>query len=226
VAIAYQDFSPSDSTGLFLGPLGLDAWARRSVDVTNFKIGLGGAPIELGTDGRSRLYPGIFIDRATIDTNIQSQVTTPAYNDIYQQTDLNFEQVLTAFGFGATYIRALNDVLSVGFGTYGLLVNSETDMSSMQMNVCGVCSGATFDSAVYDSQDSTSLGFKGNAFMDFRITDNVSLTVGGHATFLNPVAGVFMPVSGDDLFVDNRPVQIVEDSDWITGGRIGLRLRF
>ena len=161
-----------------------------------------------------------------IDTRITSGVTTPAYGDISQDTELTIEQNFLALAFGGFFVHQFNDRFSGSVGAFGLALRQDTNLEAMQYNMCGVCSDASFESSVYQSHDSTSLGFKGAISFDVNLTDNLALSFGAHSTYIDSIGGAFVPTSGDDLFVDNRPVELVEDSDWVTGGRIVLRLRY
>ncbi len=226
VAIAYQDFSPTDATGVFLGPAGLDSLIERDIDIFSVKGGLGWE-YPFG-EGPGTLRPYVFLDYLRIETDIFARVTTPSYADIYQETRQSIEQDYTALGVGTTYAYAFSDRIIGGAGVNVFAYSTEAQFTSEQMNVCGLCGpGNNFTSLVSDDADDTGFGAGAQLFLEALLTARFSVRSEISYQEAGGLFGLDTPISGNDLFIDNDPVGF-DPPRTVSAVRyfLGARLRF
>lgn len=226
VAIAYQDFGPSNATGIFLGPAGLDTRINRDVDFFSLKGGFGWE-YPLGDHG-GRFLPVLFFDYARFETTTESWVTTPLYNDITQHTLQQVDQDYFAFGVGGTYVHPLARWLFAGLGVSLFAFQSDAEFSSVQANVCGLCgSGNNFTSDISGSTDDSGFGGGVHVFLEAALNQQFSLFAKAALYEADGFRGLDTPISGNDLFIDNDPVDF-GPSNSVRGRQIqfGARVRF
>ena len=224
VAIAYQDFSPTDATGVFLGAAGLDSLIERDMDVFSVKGGLGWE-YPFG-DGPGTLRPYVFLDYLRIETDIFARVTTPTYSDIYQETRQTIEQDYTAIGVGTTYAYQFGDWVIGGAGVNAYAYSTDAQFTSEQMNVCGLCgAGNNFTSVVTGDADETGFGAGAQLFLEAILSPRFSIR--GEVSFqeASGLFGLDTPISGNDLYIDNDPVDFapartVSAQRFFLGGRL------
>lgn len=228
VGMVYQDFSPSDATGVFLGNTGLDVLVDRDVDVWNAKFGIGW-DCNWGRSHGGSFHPKVFFDYAQIDTDIEAWVTSPTYSDISQHTRQNISEDLFTLGIGGTYVYPFSPRIYGGLGGSVFATYSDADFTSVQTNVCGLCgSGNNFTSTVRDSRTDTGFGADLRVSLEFWLTDGFGLFAQYQNIWLDEFATLDMPISGNDLFIDNDPVDF-HDGDGTTSvrqARLGARFRF
>jgi len=226
VAIAYTDFSPAGSTGLFLGNVGLDTVIDRDVDVLKlggvFTVPLGSASPEGGqVNGR------IGVEYKRVRQDIDAWVMSPSFGmDItanYRQrsSDKNLSLIL-----GAEYRQQVAGGFYFAFGADGMLINRNADLNSVQDIVCMVCAAPedAFTITVTDDDSGVTFGGRANAEIGFDIGGNVSLGVLGFAEYVDKVTQIANPRNGDDLFVRMQPTQIGSRSATNFGGALVLRV--
>ncbi|MCR9129933.1 MAG: hypothetical protein NXI12_10445 [Alphaproteobacteria bacterium] len=224
-AITYQD-RPFDGgpTGVFLGDTGLEAALEREVDLFNAKFGFA-CDYPLGE--RTRLRPTVFFGYTRVEQSVRTELQSPTFADIFQNTTASLEQDFYSVGFGGVLEHDINPWVAIYGGLFGIAGLQNTDFTSVQENVCGACGpDNNFTSTISQSDDGGTWGFKGKVGARFRLTDRLALDVSGHATQASDLGGFFNPTSGDDLFVDDRPAQIANDDGVVGGLRLGLNARF
>lgn len=224
-AITYQERPFSGGpTGIFLGDTGLNGYFERDTEVFNLK---GGMACIHPLGPRTTLTTGGFLQYGHINSDIMADLQSPTFSDIYQQTDVSLEQDYFGAALGGDLWYELKAGLGVYAGLYGLLIYQDTQFRSLQQNVCGLCGPANnFTSEIEDSDEDLTYGLKAHGGFRYGLTDRVALDVSGHATYVDSLGGFFMPTSGDDLFVDNRPAEVDNKEGVVGGFRVGLSLGF
>ncbi len=222
VGIVYHDFSPSDSTGVFIGASGLDVTNQVDVEYKKFRL-QGGWNMPQG-NGAS-IQPYISLEYMKIDQDHWSLVTTPSFADITADSTQEVDQKNWSLGVGAMYTKQLESGLTFGFGGGVNAIYRDANLWSQQVNVCGVCgAGNNFTAEINDDESDITFGGNLKANVGFQISDGVAIGLYGQYVYLDKVAKVFNPSTGDDLFVDNNPTHLesASSSNWLGGAFLSI----
>lgn len=214
--LVYHDFAPSGSTGVNIGPRGLDV--RTDSLTTRLRLQF---DMSTETDGgvsfgsRFRLGAGAEFT----DTEHRANVTTPSFNDISststQKIDENnyFLSGATTLSFGSlteknTLRFSLTPKIEAGY--------RDANLNSSQTNICGLC-GATDQNFITNiDDDDNGFYYDGSleAQFSYRVSDKFTVGLTGAVGYRSHVAEIINPEIGDDLFLDNSPSHLETDSEY------------
>lgn len=207
VAMTYHDFSPGGSTGIFLGPRGLDVFV--DLDYTSTELYGGYSPGEIA----DTVIPWYFrLDYEREETDIRADVTTPSFSDISSSSEQNLKSDSIAFGVGIQPI--LFDANNVSFqldANMGIgYFNAE--LESRQTNICGLCpaSDQNFTIDIKDEKSGEYVSAHASIDVSYELITNFHIGFFADVDFQSHAPTIFNPRNGDDLFLDNRSVQIEE----------------
>lgn len=229
VGIVYHDFAPSGSTGIFLGPQGLDVSISRELEfwkarlVYDQSFGWGFRDLEL----RPRF--GAQITHTGQD--IVSVAWSPNFGDSVRSTatqELDETIFSLIVGVGAAQFPKSGTGITAGFTADALINLYNRDLNSMQSNICGVCpaSDQAFDVIIEDNDDGFSVGAELGAHIGYQLSPKWTVGLQGKAQYLPNVGQIVNTRTGDDLFVRNQPTALGDDDAFSFGVGAFLSLRF
>lgn len=218
------------STGVFLGPSGLDA--HTDLDYDSLRVG-GGIQWDCSKSKwfeKMTFSPRLGLWYESTEQKHQSYVNSPSFGtDIFQQTEQGLEQTNFSLEIGADFYKPLNDDWALIFGAGLRPYYYDIDLDSQHVGACVPCVDPAQQSyTIGIDQTESGWGFGGRAAIGlrWRATDSLSLDLTTDYTYRGDVGGIFNPVSGDDLFVDNRETEIVTEDLDETRVRLDFRFSF
>ena len=218
VGIVYHDFSPNSSTGLFLGDNGLDVSTRAKVDHQSLfaRFMLPGGNNGYGFSPFGKLF------YSNIDQLHTSSISSPAYgNAISTTARQKVNEDLWGLELGVRMDHDTNGVRTgIGAGLIGYY--RDASLRSSQHNLCSLCASPQQDFTIDidDDDNDFSFGFDLNAMIGVGVGEGMEIGLIGSFLYLDKLARVWNPSTGDDLFVDNNPTHLETGSStiWRTGG--------
>lgn len=220
VGIVYNDLSPSGSTGVALGPRGLDV--QTFTEYHNLKF--------------ETLYKGLLSDISNLNvgagirlsgTEHRAIVTTPTFSDISSDSqqkiyDRDF-YLVAKIPFDLT---SLEDSSAIGLSLTPRLEAGyrNAKLESTQRNVCGLCGPADQDFTIFieDNDNGFYIGAGLEAEAKVKVSENTYIGFRAKGWWRNNSAKIFNPENGDDLLVLNRPTFIGTDS--ISGATFSMTI--
>ena len=221
VGIVFSDFGPSSSTGLNLSNVGLDGWTRTSAHSMTF---MAKAFYDLCDDEDDDLYWDGFFGFSYQDIGVRQwgYVESPYYgSSIYSETRQRLGENRYGFmaGVHGTYMPDRMHMPGFSLETFGsleLLVH-DASLTSMQDNECSLCgSGYPFMVNIHDDHNSFGVGLRAGIGASQQVSENIRIGVVGDLHYVSNAASVFNPQTGDDLFIRNKPTQLM------TGGTLDM----
>lgn len=216
--IVNQDFDDADMTGLFGGDVGGISEYMIDLEYDKFHTELGWR-----CPRWSSLRPHVGITYGTRDTEVRMNDRFVSFPDVFSARQLEIEEDLWKFNVGVDWRRPFNDRVGLNLRLGGTAQRLDAEFDSVQrVNVFMPTAEIRNRGSVND----WSFGVYGAIGLDVRLMRNVSLVP--MLMFETGVdsAQVTYPTSGDDLFIDNRPVDIDTDSTTNWGGGVELRFSF
>ena len=218
VGIVYHDFAPNSSTGLFLGDNGLDVSTRAKVDHQSLfaRFMLPGGNNGYGFSPFGKLF------YSNIDQLHTSSISSPAYgNAISTTARQKVNEDLWGLELGVRMDHDTNGVRTgIGAGLIGYY--RDASLRSSQHNLCSLCASPQQDFTIDidDDDNDFSFGFDLNAMIGVGVGEGMEIGLIGSFLYLDKLARVWNPSTGDDLFVDNNPTHLETGSStiWRTGG--------
>jgi hypothetical protein len=239
----YHDRAPNGSTGLGLGPSGMDV--RTETDFRRYKLGLtlwdpdygdgqglignldagGSLRGSLGGYGGPKIGGGVGVFWQRFETDQRSWLMSPAFGDLLSS---RFHQELTEDQFGLGGMVKLSVPLTGSASVFakggGAVIYRRADLDGKQWNRCDLC-GPDEQLFVADSNDQDS-GFTwaGNVALGLEVRLAPQLSVGaiGRYLYYRDTAEIVNPVQGDaNLY---RPTHL--DDRRAHGWQAGLGINY
>lgn len=213
VGIVYDDFSPGNSTGVALGANGLDTTISRDMEFTKFG-GRYDFPHDYLQDGPNILSPRIGLFFTQLETQVNSFVESPTFGAaITSEASRNLQQDFFTLSVGMGFRTDPEATWFFGAGADVLLSDVDSDFRSEQINVCTLCgvSDRNFTIVTHQPESDFTVGGEVTAEFGFRFPNGVGIGIQGAIIHQPDMASIFTTRSGNDLFVDNRPTQMVFD---------------
>lgn len=217
VGIVYNDRAPNGSTGVAIGPRGMDVRTETLSSRLRLQIDMSSETdggVSFG--GRLRLGGGAEFS----DTNHRAWVTTPSFNDISSRSEQDIDE---AFFF----VNAQTEVpLNKGDGAITIMLvpmleagYRHAKLASRQFNICGLCAAPERDFAI-NIEDENS-GFYYDAALEARfgakISERATIGLSANIGYRSHAAEIINPETGDDLFIRNNPTHLETDSETTAG---------
>jgi len=226
----YGDLSPGGSSGVNIGDRGLD-WASE-VDVSLVNI-----EAKLTRRSKGPLTWFGYADYMRLNRNYDAwalgEVTVSGYPSTvtYSLTQMRQQEVtddLFGAGAGLQFGAPVTPWLNIGGWTSAGLFYRRSELDSRERNVCGLCgsSDADFTLDLDDEDSGLTWALAMGAFAEFPLGDHASVGIGVDASYIDEVAAVYNPRSGDDVFVDGKHTGLTTDSLWAWSVRAGFKWRF
>jgi len=217
VGIVYHDFAPSGSTGVAIGPRGLDVRTlteHHELEIEAFFKDLWSWATWFDVGAGIRLS----------ETLHTAEITTPSFTDIRSDSeqrvyehDFYLKGVTTLdFELGS---KPTDVTLSIIPGVEAGY--RDANLESRQHNMCGLCGAAERDFTINIDDDDGGLYVGANieAKLGVKISETARLGIGGQAWWRSNTAEIINTETGDDLFIRNMPTHL--DTDEAYGASLG-----
>lgn len=223
VGSVYHDRATNGSTGIALGATGLDAVLARDSEYDWFGAAyerrLGG-----GDGGKPQVKASVALEFEQIRDVFELELRSPTFPTI--SMDARQEVSQTNLGVSAGVSIASSRSATVAgvaweFFGKGKIYHADTDLDSVQRNICGPCGVAERDHTitVTDRDKRWGIGAEAGVSLGYRFKGGLEFGVKGSGEYGSDYAGVENPETGDDLFLRNKPTQLFFDSSlrWTVG---------
>lgn len=222
----YGDFSPGGSTGVNIGDRGLE-WAS-DVDVTSFNVE---AKLARRTEGPATWF--VYGDYLHLERDHNAwalgQVVFPGSTfNLAQERRQTVTDNLIGAGAGLQFGARPTPWLNLGGWVSGGVFYRWSELDSRERNVCGLCgpADADFTLDLDDEDDGMTWAAAVGLYGEIPLGDRASIGLGVDASYIDEVARVYNPSSGNDLFVDGKHTALFSDSMLTWGVRLGVKFRF
>lgn len=229
VGIVYHDFSPSGSTGVFLGPAGLDVALDQEVEFFKARLVYDHS---FGWDVLDKdLRPRIGLQFHSVTQDVFSTAWSPEFGQSVLSTtrqELDENVISLILGIGGTRYPSSGTGFSTGFTADALIYHYDRDLYSLQSNICGVCpfSDQAFDILIEESDKGIDIGAEIGGHFSYVINNSWTIGLQGKLQYLPSVGQIANTRTGDDLFVRNQPTTIGDEDALSYGGGIALSFSF
>lgn len=229
VGIVYHDFSPGGSTGVFLGPSGLDVAIDQEIEFFKARLVYDRS---FGWEVFDKdLRPRLGLQFHYVKQDVVSTAWSPEFGQSVLSTatqELDENVISLILGIGGTRYPSSGTGFSTGFTADALIYHYDRDLRSIQSNICGVCplSDQAFDIAIDDSDNGVSVGAEFGGHFSYVINETWTVGLQGKLQYLPSVGQIENTRTGDDLFVRNQPTTIGDDDALSYGGGLYLSFSF
>ncbi len=214
VGIVYNDRAPNGSTGLGLGPRGMDVKTKSISERLRLQFDMS-TETDGGVSFGSRVRFGGGVEFT--DTKHEASVTTPSFNDI---SSTSVQDLNEAYFFGnlSTEIPATPNTGSISLILIPMLEAGyrHVKLASEQHNICGLCGAPEQDFRININDDDGGLYYGGSleARLSARVSELARIGLSAKLGYRSHAAEIINPETGDDLFIRNNPTHLETDSEY------------
>ena len=220
------------STGVFLGMTGLDAITDVDYDERFARLELALNAVRWSSGVVMKPY--VSFAYQSIDQDYSSQVASPLFSGIFQNADQSLEYSYASLGLGARVRAPIGESGNWfwGFDADVDVGRYDARLDSVHVGGCDLClDPAEQNYTMQINQDDSDFAYNVGAQLVFGLSlapgksasnrSRADLELYAGIDYRSDFPGIWNPVSGDDLFIDNRPTEIVYDTQ--TQYTVGLR---
>ncbi len=219
VGMVYHNFAPSGSTGINLGPRGLDVRTDTAASRLRLYFSRRNEGNRFGDRLRAWVaYGGGAHFAGTAHT---ASVTTPSFNDIksVSRQEVNENSYYVAANLGLDF-----GVETPKRGDFALRVMPRLEagyrtakLDSQQTNTCGLCGAADRNFTINIKDDDHGFYYVASVSTAFGyyISDDISIGLSASIGSRNKTAKIVNPETGDDLFVRNNPTHLETGREYL-----------